>query len=161
MKKKQNLRKKRQLFHRLLVKLCEVEQKETIVNATCGVSSTSLINEECKLDQLIHDAQQRLNGRNSTPQCPSKEAMLRKWRHRCLLVLNERGISATPTNWGKVNTELTKPQFQWVLTEKQREKGIVNHKGLLAFTTEEKLKKLFNQLCAIRNNEKKAQIKNS
>jgi hypothetical protein len=36
----------------------------------------------------------------------------------------------------------------------QLEKGIVNHKGLYAFQTVSDLKKLFNQLSSIRDNEK-------
>ena len=160
----QNIKQKRQYFHQLLIRLGEVKYKEIIVEAEFGVSSTSKINEPWKMDKLIKAAEARLQKQNNQPQktpVAQEQKQLRKLRNKCLLVLNERGIIATPKDWSMVNDELAKKQYQWVMSERQRLTGIINRRGLYAFRTVEDLKKLFNQLCSIRDNEKaKAKILN-
>jgi hypothetical protein len=163
MTKEEILKAKRQDFHRLLIRTGEVKHKELIVNAMYGVDSTTDLTEN-QLDKLIDDAQLRLNnsGKNktySTKASPEEQALWRKWRNKILLVLNERGITATPKDWSRVNSELAKPQYQWVLSDKQRAQGITNYKGLYTFTTCDNLKKLFQQLSSIRDNEQKAATK--
>ncbi len=144
------LKEKRQYFHRLLIRLGEVKYKEVIVESAFGVSSTSDITEEWKMDKLISEAENRLYRQGKQqPISATSQKQLRKWRNRCLLVLNERGIVATPKNWSAINEELSKKQYQWIMPEG----NIINRKGLYAFRTVNDLKKLFNQLCAIRDNE--------
>ncbi len=148
------IKQKRQRYHRLLLALGEARHKEVIVEAQFGVTSTTDLNEQ-QLDSLIADAQQRLN-RLKTPKpnnAPSEaeQKLLRTWRNKCLLVLNERGITATPKDWSPVNNELAKKQYQWILSESQLQKGMVNRKGLWAFKTVDDLKKLFKQLASIRD----------
>lgn len=152
------LKQKRQYYHQLLIALGEERYKEVIVSARFGVESTTGLSEE-SLDILIGEARMRLN----TKQRPitGTETNVRRWRNKCLLVLNERGILATPKDWAAVNAELAKKQYQWIMTNDQVKRGLVNHKGLYAFTRIEDLKKLFRQLTAIRDNEqsKAAQLK--
>lgn len=153
-----SINKKRQYFHQLLVALGEEQYKEVIVAERFGVDSTLLLT-EAQLTSLIADARQRL-AQNSKPSATDKtQATIKRWRNKCLLALNERGIVATPKDWTAVNAELSKKQFQWVLTPAQREQGIINHKGLYAFTTESNLKKLFLQLVAIRDAERERDSK--
>ncbi len=70
------------------------------------------------------------------------------------MVLSERGIRSTPKDWSPVNNELAAPRYQWILTDEQRAQGIVNKRGIGTFNTVETLRKLFYQLCSIRDNEK-------
>lgn len=148
----QTLKQKRQQFHQILIRLGEARYKEVIVEAKYGVSSTTQLNEK-QLNALISDANKRLHKGSSKPKKGDESKLLRMWRNKCLLVLNERGIVATPKDWSAVNQELSKKQFQWVLTDAQANQGYVNHKGLWAFTKVDDLKKLFKQLCSIRDNE--------
>lgn len=146
------LKRKRQYFHQILVALGEEAYKEVIVSAMFGTESTLELTEK-QLDKLIADAKTRLNSNRKPVTDDKAEITIKKWRNKCLLVLNERGIMANPKDWTAVNAELAKKQYQWVLTDEQRAKGIENHKGLYAFTTVDSLKKLFQQLAAIRDNE--------
>ena len=147
--------KKRQRFHKLLIALGEVKYKEVIVSSRFNVDSTRLL-DEWQLDELIRDAQHRLGKRTLRPSDDYKQ--VRTWRNRCLLVLGQRGITATPSDWSPINNELARKHFQWIMTPQEAEKGLVNHKGLYAFRTVPDLKKLFNQLSSIRDNEaRKAQ----
>lgn len=149
------LAEKRQRFHKLLIALGEVKYKEVIVSSRFNVDSTRLL-DEWQLDELIRDAQHRLNKRTFRPSDDYKQ--VRTWRNRCLQVLTQRGITATANDWSPVNNELARKHFQWIMTPQEAEKGLVNHKGLYAFRTVPDLKKLFNQLSSIRDNEaRKAQ----
>jgi hypothetical protein len=150
----QSLKQKRQYFHQLLIQLGEARYKEVIVEAKFGVESTTQLTEN-QLNELINDAKSRLhnNNRNQPRQPKDEQRLVKMWRNKCLLVLNERGIVATPKDWTAINQELAKKQFQWVLTNAQAASGIINHKGLYAFQTVDSLKKLFKQLCSIRDNE--------
>lgn len=150
----QELKQKRQYFHQLLIQLGEVRYKDVIVGVKFNVDSTTDLNLK-QMNALISDAQKRLYKGTSKPKNNNENKSLRMWRNKCLLVLNERGILATPKDWTAVNQELSKKQFQWVLTDAQAESGIINRKGLYAFTTVDVLKKLFKQLCSIRDNELK------
>lgn len=145
-----SLKIKRQRFHQLLIRLGWERYKETIVSARFNVESTTELDER-QMDELISDAIHHLNKKSQPVSSDTKQ--LRTWRNRCLLVLSQRGITATPSDWTPVNQELSKKQFQWVLTADQMAAGIINHQGLYAFKTIDDLKKLFNQLCAIRDNE--------
>ena len=147
---------KRKYFHQLLIRLGEVKHKGIIVESEFGVSSTSEL-KEWQVSQLIKKAENRLKRQSDTlKQSRSKEQkQLKNWRNKCLLVLNERGIVATPKDWSAVNEELSKKQYQWVMPDN----GIINRKGLFAFRRLDDLKVLFKQLCAIRDNEKKAAAK--
>jgi len=151
------LKAKRQYFHQLLLANGEAKFKDVIVNTLFGVDSTKELNAD-QLDTLIAEAKQRLAKRKNIPgpqqDLAKDEKQLKNWRNKCLLVLNQRGITSTPKDWSPVNNELAKKQYQWILTPEQREKGLVNHKGLYTFHTVEDLKKLFNQLVAIRDAEK-------
>ena len=151
------LKAKRQYFHQLLLANGEAKFKDVIVNTLFGVESTKELNAD-QLNTLIDEAKQRLDQRKNTtgPQqdLAKDEKQLKNWRNKCLLVLNQRGITPTPKDWSPVNNELAKKQYQWILTPEQREKDLVNHKGLYTFHTVEDLKKLFNQLVAIRDAEK-------
>lgn len=152
------LKQKRQHFHRLLLLLDEVPYKSQIIESFFGVTSTKDLTLQ-QLNELIAATQKRLRTpekTKSTNNDASKE--LRKLRNKCLLVLNERGITATPKDWSAVNNELAKKQYQWILTPLQQAKGLVNRRGLYAFQTAADLQKLFKQLCSIRDNE---QVKNN
>jgi len=160
----QFLKEKRQYFHQLLLALGEAKYKDVIVNTQFGVDSTKELNAD-QLDSLIADAKGRL-ARNKNIAPPQQdlakdEKQLKTWRNKCLQVLTQRGIMATPKDWSPINNELAKKQYQWILTPDQRAKGFVNHKGLYTFHTVEELKKLFNQLVAIRDNEKEKADKES
>lgn len=152
MNEEQALKQKRQRFHQLLIKLGWERYKETIVSARFNVESTTELDER-QMDELIADAIHHLNKKSRPSPEPVEGKQLRTWRNRCLLVLAQRGITATPSNWTPVNDELEKKQFQWILTAEQMAAGIINHQGLYAFKTVDDLKKLFNQLSAIRDNE--------
>ncbi len=149
----ERLKEKRQYFHQLLIALGEVRYKDVIVSTLFSVESTTALNEQ-QLDTLISEAKARLNKNPRPVSYQDSSKMLRLWRNKCLLVLNERGIVATPKDWTAVNAELSKKQFQWVLSPAQTQSGLVNRKGLYAFRTVEDLKKLFKQLCSIRDNER-------
>ncbi|WP_461631715.1 hypothetical protein [Labilibaculum euxinus] len=150
------VKQKRRYFHQLLIRLGEERHKEIIVESEFGVTSTSQLNEE-QVDRLIRAAESRLSrqGRLLKESRSKEQKHLKNWRNKCLLVLNERGIVATPKDWSAINNELSKKQYQWVMPDN----GIINRKGLFAFRTVDDLKILFKQLCAIRDNEKKAAIK--
>jgi hypothetical protein len=153
----QSLKEKRQLYHKLLLALGEAKYKDVIISTQFGVESTTELT-EAQLDSLIFDARKRLNNlRKPTPESVVKpnEKNIKRLRNKCLLVLNERGITATPKDWSPINDELAKKQYQWILTPDQAANGLTNNKGLYAFNTEESLKKLFNQLVAIRDAERK------
>ena len=150
------LAKKRQYFHQLLLALGEAQYKEVIVAERFeNIVHTTELN-GAQLTTLINEARGRLHkARKAKQEVELHEVKaLKKWRNKCLLVLNERGIIATPKNWAPINDELSKKQYQWVLSADQRNKGLINNKGLYAFNTEEDLKKLFKQLVAIRDAEK-------
>lgn len=148
--------KKRQYFHQLLIRLGEVRHKAIIVESEFGVSSTSQL-QEWQVNQLIKSAESRLQqqGKRLKKTRDQEQRQLKNWRNKCLLVLNERGIVATPKDWSAVNNELSKKQYQWVMPDN----GTINRKGLFAFRTVDDLKILFKQLCAIRDNEKKAAVR--
>lgn len=155
------LKEKRQLFHRLLIALGEEKYKEVIVEGTFpGIESTKDLNEQ-QLDRLISDAEARMGRKDKSRPVRKaithepEQAEIRKLRNRCLQVLAERGISSTPKDWSQVNKELQADRYQWILTDEQRAAGIVNKRGLGTFNTVDSLRKLFSQLCAIRDNENK------
>jgi hypothetical protein len=153
----EKLKEKRQYYHKLLLALGEAQFKDVIISSQFGVESTTELT-EAQLDSLIFDARKRLNNlRKPTTESVVKpnEATIKRLRNKCLLVLNERGITATPKDWSPINNELAKKQYQWILTPEQEAQGLINKKGLYAFNTEVSLKKLFNQLSAIRDAEKK------
>ncbi|MCT4590537.1 MAG: hypothetical protein N4A71_22105 [Carboxylicivirga sp.] len=152
MTNQETLKQKRQYFHQLLLALGEERYKEVIVEAHFGVSSTKDLSEQ-QLNILIDDARKRLGNNPQPKQDKQSSKVLRMWRNKCLLVLNERGIKATPKDWTAVNQELSKKQYQWVLNPAQLANDQVNRKGLYAFRTADDLKKLFKQLCSIRDNE--------
>lgn len=152
MKDEQQLKAKRQYYHQLLIAAGEAKYKDVIVSARFDVNSTTEL-DEWQLDELIQDAKHRLAKQKCTVPVADDSKIIRKWRNRCLLVLSQRGITAKPGDWSPINNELSKKQFQWIMSPVQLEKGYVNHKGLYAFTTIDDLKKLFNQLSAIRDNE--------
>ncbi len=147
----QTLKKKRQYFHQLLINLGEAKYKDVIVSSRFNVDSTTKLS-EWELDQLIQDAKHRMT-KHSRPALDDAK-QIRTWRSRCLQVLAQRGIEPTPKDWSPVNNELTKKHYQWIMTPQQLEKGLINHKGLYAFSTVADLKKLFNQLSSIRDNER-------
>lgn len=154
------LKEKRQLFHRLLIALGEEKYKEVIVEGTfAGIESTTELNEQ-QLDRLIADAKTRMGNRGQEvkrqPMAAAnapEETEIRRMRNKCLQVLSQRGIKSTPKDWTAVNNELAAPRYQWILTDQQRASGIVNRRGLGTFNTPDTLRKLFYQLCAIRDNE--------
>lgn len=152
MNEEQALKQKRQRFHQLLIRLGWERYKETIVSSKFNVDSTTGLDEH-QMDELIADAIHHLNKQSRPAPEPVEGKQLRTWRNRCLLVLSQRGITATASDWSAINHELAKKQYQWIMSPVQLEKGYVNHKGLYAFSTVEDLKKLFNQLSAIRDNE--------
>ena len=145
------LPEKRQRYHKLLIMLGEANYKDVIVHARFGVDSTTDLSES-QLDELMNDALHRL-AKRKRPVVADDTKTVRLWRNRCLLVLSQRGINATPSDWSAINEELSKKQYQWIVPPEQLAKGHVNHKGLYAFNTVDDLKKLFNQLSAIRDNE--------
>lgn len=153
----ETITEKRQRYHRLLLQLGEAEHKEEIINSFFpGTTSTKQLN-TFQMSVLIRDAEQRAGinykpRRTAATKAP-ETAAVRRMRNKCLLVLAERGIHAKTNDWSKVNKELEAKRYQWILTEEHKEKGYVNSKGLLAFTTVEDLQKLFNQLCSIRDME--------
>jgi len=150
MNNEQQLKAKRQYYHQLLIAAGEAAYKDVIVSARFDVNSTTKL-DEWQLDELIQDAKHRLGNKKITVTDDSKH--IRTWRNRCLLVLSQRHITATPKDWSPINHELSKKQFQWIMSPAQIEKGFVNQKGLYAFNSVADLKKLFNQLSAIRDNE--------
>lgn len=155
-----NLKQKRQLFHQLLLALGEEKYKEVIVEgAFPGIESTKELNEQ-QLDRLIAEAKTRMGNRgqevNRRPVAAAnapEDTEIRKLRNKCLQVLSQRGIKSTPKDWSEINKELAAPRYQWILTDEQRAAGIVNTRGLGTFNTVETMRKLFYQLCAIRDNE--------
>ncbi len=156
------LKEKRQLFHRLLLALGEEKYKEVIVEGTFpGIESTTELNEQ-QLDRLIADAKIRIGRSDKSglvkrrPIAPAnapEETEIRRMRNKCLQVLSQRGIKSTPKDWTAVNNELAAPRYQWILSQEQRASGVINTRGLGTFNTVESLRKLFYQLCAIRDNE--------
>ncbi len=149
MTKDERLKQKRQYFHQLLIALGEAKYKDVIVSSRFNTNSTKEL-DEWQLDELIADAKHR--GTRTVP-ATDDNRQIRTWRNRCLQVLAQRGITATPNNWNDVNEELARKHFQWIMTPQQMNKGLTNHKGLYAFRTVADLKKLFNQLASIRDNE--------
>lgn len=155
------LKAKRQQFHKLLIALGEEKYKEVIVEGTFhGIESTKDLN-ELQLDRLIADAQARMGKRGMETKCrplaaanAPEETQIRSLRNKCLQVLGERGIKSTAKDWTAVNAELAAPRYQWVLTDEQRAQGMINKRGIGTFNTVESLRKLFYQLCAIRDNQK-------
>ena len=152
MNDEQSLKQKRQRYHQLLIALGWDKYKETIVSARFNKGHTSDL-DEAQMDELIADAKHHLNKKARPMTEPVEGKQLRTWRNRILLVLAQRGITATPSDWSAVNHELEKKHYQWVLSAPQMASGIINHQGLYAFKTVDDLKKLFNQLSAIRDNE--------
>ena len=156
------LKQKRQLFHRLLIALGEEKYKEIIVEgAFPGIESTMELN-ETQLDKLISNAQTRIGKRGqdvkrrpSAPANSPEQYQVKQLRNKCLQVLSERGIRSTAKDWSAVNNELSAPRYQWVMSDEQRSSGIINKRGLGTFNTPETLRKLFYQLCAIRDSEAK------
>ncbi|HBL74268.1 MAG: hypothetical protein A2W90_18110 [Bacteroidetes bacterium GWF2_42_66] len=146
----EQLKQKRQRYHQLLIALGWERYKEVIVSSRFNVKSTIDLTEQ-QMDELIEDAKHHLYRQNRPVSADAKQ--LRTWRNRCLLVLAQRDIKATPKDWSAVNNELAKKQYQWIMSPAELEKGHINQKGLYAFTTVDDLKKLFNQLSAIRDNE--------
>lgn len=158
--KEATLNEKRQRFHRLLIALGEDKYKELIVEGTFpGIESTKELNEQ-QLDRLISDAYNRMGNHGkdvkrrpiAAANAP-EETEIRRLRNKCLQVLSQRGIKSTPKDWTAVNTELASPRYQWILTDDQRAAGMVNRRGLGTFNTPDTLRKLFHQLCAIRDKE--------
>lgn len=165
MKTNKSLAQKRQKFHKLLIQLGEEKYKSVIVEGTFpGIESTTELNEQ-QLVTLINDALKRLGKKRTgeyqpiTRQNELVQAEIRRLRNKCLIVLGERGIKATPKDWSAINKELEAERYQWILPAETRNKGVINKRGLMAFNTPETLKKLFVQLCSIRDNEKKIHAK--
>jgi hypothetical protein len=153
MTSEQTLKQKRQYYHQLLIAAGEAAYKDVIVSARFDVDSTRKL-DEWQLDELIQDAKHRMYNKKRPGPNVDDDKKIKTWRNRCLLVLSQRGITATPKDWSAINNELAKKQYQWITSPAQLEKGFVNQKGLYAFNTVADLKKLFNQLSAIRDNEK-------
>ena len=154
------LKRKRQLYHNLLVALGEEKYKQVIVEGSFpGIEHTTDLT-EVQLDTLISDAERRMGNRGEVkrvslaPANNPEEYQIKQLRNKCLQVLTERGIKTTPKDWSQVNNELAAPRYQWVLTEEQRAAGMINKRGIGTFNTVESLRKLFYQLCAIRDNQK-------
>ncbi len=155
------LKNKRQQYHRLLLALGEEKYKSVIIDGTFpGKESTMQLNES-QIDILIADAERRSGNRNQTverrPLAPAnnpEEYQIKQLRNKCLQVLAERGIKSTPKDWQPVNKELEATRYQWILTDEQRAQGMINKRGIGTFNTVESLRKLFYQLCAIRDNQK-------
>lgn len=155
------MKQKRQQFHQLLIALGEEKYKEVIVEgAFAGVEHTTQLNEQ-QLDRLIHDAQTRMGNRgvavkrvSLAPANNPEEYQIKQLRNKCLQVLSDRGIRATAKDWQPINKELEATRYQWILTDEQRAQGMINKRGIGTFNTVESLRKLFYQLCAIRDNQK-------
>jgi hypothetical protein len=155
----ETLLQKRKQYHRILIELGEEKYKDVIVGATFpGKASTTELS-ETQLDVLIHDAKTRA-GEHAyerrqplSPTTNPEQSEIRRLRNKCLLVLAERGITATPKDWSAVNRELEADRYQWILTDRERAAGRKNKRGLIAFNTPESLRKLFKQLCSIRDNQ--------
>ncbi len=159
----ETLAQQRQRFHRLLLQTGEAEHKAEIINSFFpGITSTKQLN-QFQMRVLITDAEERAGlkqkARRTAATKAPETATVRKMRNKVLLVLAERGIKATAKDWSEVNTELSAKRYQWILSDEQRQKGLTNHKGLLAFTTVEDLQKLFRQLCRIRDVEQQYKTK--
>jgi len=159
------MKQKRQQFHQLLIALGEEKYKEVIVEgAFPGVESTKDLKED-QLDWLITSAQTRLGELGKVkrisiaPVNNPEEYRIKQQRNKCLIVLSERGIRPVAKDWSPVNNELAEPRYQWILSDGQRAQGMINKRGIGTFNTVESLKKLFYQLCAIRDNEKAIKIK--
>lgn len=104
------LAKKRQYFHQLLLALGEAQYKEVIVAERFeNIVHTTELN-GAQLTTPINEARGRLHkARKAKQEVELHEVKaLKKWRNKCLLVLNERGIIATPKNWAPINDELSK-----------------------------------------------------
>jgi len=153
MTNEQTLKQKRQYYHQLLIAAGEAAYKDVIVSSRFDVDSTREL-DEWQLDELIQDAKHRMYNQKRPVPATDETAKIKTWRNRCLLVLAQRGITALPKDWSAINHELAKKQYQWITSPAQLQKGFVNQKGLYAFNTVSDLKKLFNQLSAIRDNEK-------
>lgn len=154
-----DIKQKRQYYHRILIQLGEEKYKDLIVEAFFpGCTSTTTL-DDAQISKLIADAERRLGERNlPKPARPAmagidNAAVIRSLRNKCLQVLAQRGIKATPRDWSSVNKELEAARYQWILTDEQRAKGYKNRRGLALFTTVDDLRKLFRQLCKIRDNE--------
>ena len=160
------LKQKRQQYHKLLLSLGEEKYKDVIVEATfSGCESTTQLNES-QIDRLITEAQARLGKRGVpaqrkplSPTLNPEEHQIRQLRNKCLQVMGERGFKSTPKDWSAINNELSAPRYQWVLSEEQRQSGLINKRGIGTFNTVKSLRKLFYQLCAIRDNEKNIKTK--
>jgi len=155
------LKEKRQQYHKLLLSLGEEKYKEVIIEGTFPGKEHTTDLTEAQIDILIADAEQRAGNRGKevkrisvAPANNPEEYQIKQLRNKCLQVLSERGIKTTPKDWSQVNNELSAPRYQWVLTEEQRAAGIINKRGIGTFNTVESLRKLFYQLCAIRDNQK-------
>jgi len=154
MTNEQTLKTKRQYYHQLLIAAGEAQYKDVIVSSRFDVNSTTELTEEWQLDELINDVKHRMYNKKRPGPNVDDDRKIKTWRNRCLLVLSQRGITATPKDWSTINHELAKKQYQWITSPAQLQKGFVNQKGLYAFSTVADLKKLFNQLSAICDNEK-------
>jgi len=155
------LKEKRQIYHRLLLALGEEKYKSVIIEGTFPGKEHTTELTEAQIDILILDAERRMGNRgvevkrvSLAPANNPEEYQIKQLRNKCLQVLTERGIKTTPKDWSQVNNELAAPRYQWVLTEEQRAAGIINKRGIGTFNTVESLRKLFYQLCAIRDNQK-------
>jgi len=160
------LKDKRQQYHKLLIALGEEKYKEVIIGGTFpGIEHTTDLTES-QIDILITDAENRMGHKglpvqriSIAPANNPEEYQIKQLRNKCLQVLTERGIKTTPKDWSQVNNELAAPRYQWVLTDEQRASGMINKRGIGTFNTVESLRKLFYQLCAIRDNQKVIQTK--
>ena len=155
------LKNKRQQYHRLLLALGEEKYKSVIIEGTFPGKESTMELTEAQLDILISDAERRAGNRGQevkrqsiAPANNPEEYQIKKMRNKCLQVLAERGIKSTPKDWQPVNNELEAPRYQWILTDEQRAQGMINKRGIGTFNTVESLRKLFYQLCAIRDNQK-------
>jgi len=155
------LKNKRQQYHKLLLSLGEEKYKSVIIEGTFPGKESTMQLTESQLDTLIFEAERRMGNRGQEvkhrPLAPAnnpEEYQIKQLRNKCLQVLAERGIKSTPKDWQPVNKELEAPRYQWILTDEQRAQGMINKRGIGTFNTVESLRKLFYQLCAIRDNQK-------
>lgn len=161
------LKQKRQQFHRLLLANGEEKYKEVIIEGTFPGKEHTTDLTEAQIDILITDAERRNGCRKGksglvptiqrmpiTSTNSTEEYQIKQQRNKCLIVLSERGIRPVAKDWSPINNELSAPRYQWILTDEQRAQGMINKRGIGTFNTVESLKKLFYQLCAIRDNEK-------
>jgi len=160
------LKGKRQQYHKLLIALGEEKYKEVIIEGTFPGKEHTTDLTEAQIDILISDAESRMGKRGMevkrvsiAPANNPEEFQIKQLRNKCLQVLTERGIKTTPKDWSQVNNELAAPRYQWVLSEEQRAAGMINKRGIGTFNTVDSLRKLFYQLCAIRDNQKVIQTK--